>query len=265
MLHLAVFIGGTIVGSFINVAIYRLPSIAAAQIGRGAERGLGYLALPLSFCPHCSVPIKPWHNIPILSYLLLRGRCACDRREAIALRYLIVELLGGALALACLIRFGFVWQACAAMLFCWLLLLISWLDWISFRLPTILLQPLLWLGLFVNTSSTSFVSLQTAVLAVIGGYLVMQGISLTLLWLTGKRMLGENDPFLIAAIGAWLGWESLAGVVVIGSLLGAGYGLGIWLARGRRKRDLFFPFGPFLAMGALLCLLQGDNVLYLIF
>ncbi len=258
MEYAAAFVLGTIVGSFINVVVYRLPSVAAAGIRPNATRSLAFLAAPLSFCPHCATPIKPWNNIPLVSYLLLRGKTACCGKS-ISARYPVLELLGGLAAAACLYRFGPSWQALAAVLMCALLLAIAWIDWETFRLPDILINALLWLGLFVNTAG-SFAPLADAVYAAIGGYLALMGIAAAVKLATGKQMLGEGDPKLIAAIGAWLGTVPLVGAVVVGCAAGSVYGLANWLLRGRRKRHLFFPLGPFLAAGAFIMLMVGKEV-----
>lgn len=248
-----------VIGSFLNVLVYRLPDMAAVGMRTNASKSLAFLALPLSFCPHCTVPIRPWYNIPLLSCLWLRGRSACPRKEQIALRYSLIKLCGGLVAVVCVARFGATWQALAAMMFCWLLLVVAWLDCFTLRLPVVLLQLLRWLGLFVNISR-SFAPLRDAVLGAVSCYLALQLFSHAVQAATGGRMLGlgEGDPQLLAVLGAWLGWSLLPELVVIGSALAAAYGLALWLLRGRRRRDVFSSFASFLAFAALLLLICGE-------
>ena len=264
MIHYAAaFVIGSIIGSFINVLIYRLPQIAAAGIKPDADRSIFFLAAPLSFCPHCNVHIRPWHNIPILSYLWLHGKSKCCG-QPIAIRYPIVELLGAAIAMLCYWRFGASWPAAAAMIFCFLLLAISWIDWQSYRLPDILVNLLLWGGLFVNLAG-HFVPLPEAVQAAFAGYLGMLLFATAGRLVVGKQILGEGDPKLVAAIGTWLGIAPMFFVVVIGCALGSVWGISIWLARGRRKRHLFLPLGPFLSVAAILMLMAGNSITDLYF
>ena len=256
--HVAAFVIGSIIGSFANVVIYRLPQIAAAGIRPDAARSPLFLAAPLSFCPHCNTHIRPWYNIPIVSYLWLRGKSSCCGRP-ISVRYPIVELIGAMIVVLCHWRFGISWPAAAAMIFCFLLLVISSIDWQTYRLPDILVNLLLWGGLFVNIAGR-FAPLPEAVQAVLIGYLGMLLFATAGRLVVGKQILGENDPKLVAAIGAWLGIVPMAFVVVIGCALGSVWGVSVWLARGRRKRHLFLPLGPFLAAAAILMLMAGKAI-----
>ena len=263
MHYAAAFVIGSIIGSFVNVLIYRLPQIAAAGIRPDADRSMTFLAAPLSFCPHCSAHIRPWNNIPIASYLWLRGRAACCG-QPISIRYPIVELMGAAIAVLCHWRFGTSWPAAAAMIFCFLLLAISWIDWQTYRLPDILVNLLLWGGLFVNIAG-QFTPLPEAVQAAFAGYLGMTLFAGAGRLVVGKQILGEGDPKLVAAIGTWLGLAPMIFVVVIGCALGSAWGVSAWLARGRRKRHLFVPLGPFMTSAAILMLMSGDAITDLYF
>ncbi|MCY4324563.1 MAG: A24 family peptidase [Betaproteobacteria bacterium] len=256
--YAAAFVLGSILGSFTNVVIYRLPEIAAAGIRPDATRSLLFLAAPLSFCPNCNTPIRPWYNIPIVSYLWLRGKANCCGHP-ISIRYPIVELLGAMIVMLCYWRFGLSWPAAAAVIMCFLLLVVSWIDWQTYRLPDILVNLLLWGGLFVNLSG-QFAPLPEAVQAAFVGYLGMQLFATGGRLVIGKQILGEGDPKLVAAIGTWLGLVPMAFVVVIGCALGSVWGMAVWLTRGRRKRDLFLPLGPFLSLAAILMLMAGDAI-----
>ena len=257
--YLLVFIIGSIFGSLVNVVVYRLPSVTVANIRPNATQSLFYLAWPLSFCPHCSEPIKPWNNIPVLSYLLLAGKSPCCGKS-IAVRYPILELLGAMLALLCLLRFGLTSQFLFACVFCWLLLAIAVIDARSYILPDILIQPFLWLGLLANLNGV-FVSLPDAVTGAIGAYVFLFIVSEGCVIVLGKRMLGAGDPKLFAALGAWLGWQLLPGALVIAAIFASVYGLVHQVLVQRKLRNLaFVAFGPHLALGGIVMLLLGHVV-----
>lgn len=258
---IVVFILGTIIGSFLSVVVHRLPDIVVANIRPNADKSLNYLVLPLSFCPVCNQAIKPWNNIPLISFILLRGKSACCSNK-ISIRYPLLELISGGLAVICLVKFGVSTQTIAAMLLCWLLLVIAWLDATTYRLPDLLITPLIWIGLFVNTANL-FTPLSGAIYAVIGSYLLTMLFIVAGKFVTGKQVMGEGDPKFIAAIGAWLGWQDLFGTVIIGCSLGALIGILNWQLRGKRRRHAFLPLGPFLAVGAIIMLFYGEIILAL--
>ena len=253
--YLSMFVVGSIAGSFLNVVVYRLPSVAVARIKPNATQGIFYLAWPLSFCPHCSEPIKPWHNIPIISYLVLARRSPCCGRP-IAERYLILELLGALVAVVCLARFGLSAHMAWACVLGWALLAACWIDSERFILPDIIVQPLLWLGLAVNLTSSGFVPLHSAVLGAMAGYLVLFAISEGSELLMHKRMLGAGDPKLYAALGAWLGWELLPHVLLIAAVTASCYGLATQLGRTRRiSMGKMIAFGPHLGFAGFAVLI----------
>lgn len=255
-LYLLAIVIGSVVGSFVNVVIFRLPSVALAGIRTGSVKPLSYMAWPLSFCAYCGEQIKPWHNIPIISWIQLGGKSVCCNRP-IAFRYILVELLGAVLAIACLYRFGMTQLALLAAFFCWLLLAIAWIDAERYVLPAVLVSPLLWLGLFINLAF-EFAELEAAVTGAIAGYLFLSLFSEGSLLLTKKRMLGAGDPKLFAAIGAWLGWHALPGVLMLAALTASVYGISKQLAvRGKRNR-IYVPFGPHLAVAGVIMLLFGQ-------
>lgn len=246
------FVLGSVAGSFLSVVVYRLPSIASAGIRVGATHGLLYLAWPLSFCTHCGHGIKPWHNVPIVSYLLLGGKSKCCNKR-ISSRYFFLELLGALLAVAVVSRFGFSIVALCVAVFCLSLLALSWIDAERFILPDLIVQPLLWLG-FVVHLNFGLLPLEHSLVGAMAGYLLLATVSEGTVMLMHKRMLGAGDPKLFATLGAWLGWQALPGVLLIAAVLASSYGLGrryIW-ARGSGHN--FVPFGPPLAIGGVVML-----------
>ncbi len=259
---------GLTIGSFINVVAHRLPIMmkrawqsevdeATGQSTRLNDDGYPSrynLWKPRSKCPRCSQLLRAWENIPVVSYLLLRGRCShCG--TTIAIRYLLLELATGALAAGALAVFGPTATALAAFGLCAALLTMSAIDIRTGFLPDILTLPLLWAGLIVNLSST-FVSLHTAVLGAITGYLFLWCVYWLFKWLRGIEGIGYGDFKLLAALGAWLGWAALPQVVLIAALAGAVVGLAAtW--RGQMRFGEPLPFGPFLATGGAMTLFFG--------
>jgi leader peptidase (prepilin peptidase)/N-methyltransferase len=269
---------GLIVGSFLNVVIYRLPKMMTRQWHRECvawlaeqrsnsptadepETPLG-LAYPNSTCPQCAAPIKPWHNIPIVSYLWLRGRCAACN-AAIGLRYPLVEASGALLALAVLWAFGPTGQGVFALLLVWTLLALTGIDIDTHLLPDSLTLPLLWLGLLVNTQNL-FVPLEDGVIGAAAGYLVLWSIFWLFKLLTGKEGMGYGDFKLLAALGAWFGWQSLPLIILLSSAVGALVGIALIVFKGQ-GRSVPIPFGPYLAGAGCLYLFFGEtlNRLYL--
>lgn len=246
---LALGVLGCMVGSMLNVLIYRLPSVAVAAIRPNASQSVFYLAWPLSFCPSCSQPIKPWHNVPVLSFLLLRGVSACCGRP-ISWRYLLVELAGGLVAVLCFLRFGLSAQTFFACVFGWTLLVACAIDLRSYVLPDILVQPLLWLGLLANMAGL-FAPLPDAVLGAAGGFLALFALSEGSALLLRKRMMGAGDGKLFAALGAWLGWQELLGVLLLAAAAAAAAG---GAARLLRRGSSIIAFGPYLGLAGFAAL-----------
>lgn len=250
---------GLVIGSFLNVFIYRWPQIDE-DLSDSADRTLGFLALPLSFCPQCRAPIKPWHNIPVVSYFVLRGRCG-DCSARIPLQYPLVEALGGILLVWAVHVHGWGITAAAAVIFGATLLAISAIDIRSFLIADRLVIPLLWLGLLANIDA-QFATLREAVAGAMAGYalifLLRQGGFL----LARKEVIGMGDAKLMAAVGAWLGYPAVPFVLFLGAVLGLLFALPRLALKGNRKRYRFISFGPFLSAAAAIMLFWGDDIRY---
>jgi len=258
---------GLVVGSFINVVVHRLPRILerawqgeCAQllgIESQAAQGAFSLAHPGSHCPHCGHPVRPWENIPLLSYVLLRGRCsACA--EPIGLRYPLTELASALLALAVVAHFGPTGQALAALLLTWGLFTLALIDYDTQLLPDVITLPLLWLGLMFSLAGL-FTGPAAAILGAVAGYLGLWGVFQLFRLATGKEGMGYGDFKLLALLGAWLGWQYLPQIIILSACVGAVVGVLLILLRGR-NRDLPIPFGPYLAAAGWISLLWGDLI-----
>lgn len=254
---------GLLIGSFLNVVIHRMPvmmqresdNYVASESGKPLPHQDRYnLTVPRSRCPQCSHAISAIENIPVLSYLALRGKCR-DCKTAISIRYPIVELFTGLLSALLVWRFGFGLAGAATLVFAWLLIAMSCIDADTQLLPDDLTFPLLWCGLLVNLNAT-FVPLNEAVIGAAAGYLSLWSIYWAFKLTTGKEGMGYGDFKLLAALGAWLGWKMLPIVILMSSLVGAVVGIGLILLSGR-GRDNPIPFGPYLAAAGMLALLFG--------
>ena len=254
------------VGSFLNVVIHRLPRImerewqqqCAELNGKQLEAQPRYnLVVPRSACPHCGHKIGALENIPVLSYLLLRGKCkGCG--AAISPRYPIVETICGLLSAYAAWHFGFGAAALGALLFVWALVALTFIDFDTQLLPDSITLPLLWLGLLLNLSAT-YTPLPGAVVGAVAGYLVLWGVYWLFKLATGKEGMGYGDFKLLAAIGAWLGWQMLPLVILLSSLVGAVVGI-VLIVAARHGRSVPIPFGPYLAGGGLIALFWGQTL-----
>jgi leader peptidase (prepilin peptidase)/N-methyltransferase len=266
---------GLCVGSFLNVVIHRLPKMLerewraqcaelAAAEGPVVPRGPGdaqetpyNLWTPRSACPGCGKAIAAKHNIPVLSWILLRGRCAaCQAR--IKARYPLVELAGGLVAAYAAVRFGPTLAAFAAMVFCWTLIALTAIDLDTQLLPDDITLPLVWAGLAFNLGAI-FVPLASAVIGAIAGYLALWSVYWGFKLLTGKEGMGYGDFKLLAAIGAWLGWQMLPLVILLSSIVGAAVGIALMAFAGH-GRDKPIPFGPYLAAAGVIALFWGADI-----
>ncbi|HCN45665.1 MAG TPA: prepilin peptidase [Pseudomonas sp.] len=258
---------GLIVGSFLNVLVHRLPLMMERRWQADAREVLGLpeepagerfdLMLPSSHCPHCQHRIRAWENLPLLSYLLLRGRCsACKTR--ISPRYPLVELASAGLTVFAAWHFGVSASAVAFMLLSWGLLTLSLIDIEHQLLHDALVLPLLWLGLIVNAFDL-FVPLDQALWGAVGGYLVLWSVYWLFRLITGKDGMGYGDFKLLAMLGAWGGWQILPFTLLFSSLLGAVIGLILLRAKGRHASTPI-PFGPYLAFAGWIALLWGGQI-----
>ena len=262
---------GLVIGSFLNVVILRLPAKMHAEFeaacaeaaGKPIETagtrwfGLDYLIRPGSRCPSCGHAIRAWENIPVISWLLLRGRCS-ECRTAISIRYPLVELLTGLLTMAMVYRFGIAWSTLALCVLVWGLICLTMIDIDEQLLPDPLTLPLLWLGLLFNLDGHP-VALDDAVTGAVAGYLSLWLVFQLFRALTGKEGMGYGDFKLFALFGAWLGWQLLPQIILLASLSGAVIGVGMVVLRGR-DRQIPIPFGPYLVLGGLIALFWGEQI-----
>jgi len=257
---------GLCVGSFLNVVIHRLPKMmergwvaqCAELAGREPEPQPRYdLVVPRSACPGCGRVLTPLENIPIVSWLALRGRCkGCGTR--ISARYPIVELAAGVAALAAIWTFGPTWTGLAACAFLWTLIALAFIDADTQLLPDDLTLPLLWGGLVANLFGL-FVPLASAVIGAAAGYLALWTIYWLFKLIRGKEGMGYGDFKLLAALGAWLGWPMLPQIVLVSSVLGAIGGIAAMALKGR-DRAAPLPFGPWLAGAGAVAMFFGQQI-----
>jgi leader peptidase (prepilin peptidase) / N-methyltransferase len=279
----AAFLLGLAVGSFLNVVVYRLPVILERQWREQcAELGAPdsgpasaphattvpaeafNLVVPRSRCPACGALITVWQNIPVLSWLWLRGRCgSCG--GAISARYPLVEALTGVLTAAVAWKFGFGWPALCAMGLTWFLVALTFIDIDHLQLPDALTLPLLWLGLCVSlwvphgVGATVPVDTRSSVIGAVAGYVSLWSVYHLFRLVTGKEGMGYGDFKLLAALGAWLGWQMLLPITLIAAVVGAATGVVLLTARGQH-RSTPIAFGPFLAAAGWLLLMFGQRL-----
>lgn len=258
---------GLAIGSFLNVVVYRLPKMMerdwAAQCAELAGTKLPpqpvfNLARPRSRCPSCSAPIGALHNLPLVSWIALRGRCAACSAP-IAARYPLVEATTGAIAGFLAWHYGFGPLAVLAFGFCATMLALALIDFDTQFLPDGLTLPLLWAGLLVNVWGV-FAPLQDAVVGAMAGYLCLWTVYWGFKLVTGREGMGYGDFKLLAAIGAWLGWQVLPLVILLSSLAGAAIGIAL-IAAARLGRSVPMPFGPYLAIAGVVALIWGDAII----
>jgi leader peptidase (prepilin peptidase) / N-methyltransferase len=257
---------GLIVGSFLNVVALRLPRMMERDWRQEARQILDLpaqnepplsLLSPPSTCPACGARIRPWHNVPLLGWLVLRGRAACCGAR-LSLQYPLIELASGLVAAACAWRFGYGPELLAALALSWTLLVLALIDARTTLLPDSLTLPLLWLGLLLALAPV-FVPLRDAVIGAAAGYLSLWSVFWIFKLLTGKDGMGYGDFKLFAALGAWLGWQSLPLILLLSSVVGAAVGIGVLILR-RQGRDLQLPFGTYLAAAGWIALIWGDSL-----
>lgn len=259
---------GLMVGSFLNVVIYRLPILLERAWRRECRAFLDLepepepdqpynLLVPGSRCPRCDRAIRAWENIPIVSYLLLKGRCkGC--RTPIPYRYPAVEALTALISIAVAWHFGVTWQTASALTLSWSLICLSFIDFDRQLLPDAITLPVLWIGLFLSLFDI-FTDSASSILGAIFGYLSLWLVYHVFRLATGKEGMGYGDFKLLAMLGAWLGWSLLPAVVLLSSLIGAVVGT-IMVAAFRRDRSIPIPFGPYLAIAGWIALMWGHDI-----
>ncbi|WP_210398184.1 prepilin peptidase [Motiliproteus sediminis] len=257
---------GLLVGSFLNVVIHRLPLMmqrewqsecrALLELDNGEQTASEpfNLAVPRSRCPHCGHRITALENIPVFSYLALRGKCS-ECQAPISIRYPLVELATGLLSALVVYQFGASLQSALLLPLIWGLIALTMIDFDHQLLPDSITLPLLWLGLVANAFGL-FTDLHSALWGAVAGYMSLWSVYWLFKLVTGKEGMGYGDFKLLAALGAWMGWQMLPLIIILSSLVGAVLGIGLTLIRGRDSASPM-PFGPFLAIAGLVALLWG--------
>jgi len=269
---IATGLAGLVVGSFLNVVIFRLPLIMDRAWTSECREHLGEtiqeselptrfnLLTPASHCPHCNHRISAFENIPVISYLFLRGRCA-ECGIAISPRYPAVELVTALLSVITALHFGFSVQTIMALVFTWALIPLFLIDFDHQLLPDSITLPLLWAGLFLSLFNV-FIDSHSSIIGATAGYLSLWSIYHLFKLVTGKEGMGYGDFKLLAAIGAWVGWQALPVVILFSSVVGASIGILLIVIKGRDHSQPM-PFGPFLAAAGWMTLIWGDDIIQL--
>lgn len=268
-----IFVLGLLVGSFLNVVIHRMPIMLDREWKSQAEQILSgdpepllatvptpaaeryNLVVPRSACPKCGTMITAWQNVPVISYLFLRGKCA-NCGTPISIRYPVVELITGVLSVCVAVRFGVHGYTAAALFFTWMLIALSGIDFDTKFLPDNMTLPLLWVGLLLSALGGP-VDMRSSILGAVAGYLTLWSVFHLFKLVTGKEGMGYGDFKLLAALGAWLGWQSLPIVILLSAFTGAVVGLTLILVLGR-DRNIPIPFGPYLAVAGWIAMMWGD-------
>ena len=262
---------GLMVGSFLNVVIHRLPKMMEHEWHNNClelqgkevpEQPKYSISKPRSACPSCGHQITALENIPIISYLMLGGKCKGCKAN-ISMRYPLVEALTGALVGAVAYKYGYTYTTLFAWMFTLALIALTFIDFDTQLLPDDITLPLLWLGLLFNlntgNASFGFVDLKSAVIGAVLGYLILWSVYWLFKIVTGKEGMGYGDFKLLGAIGAWFGWQLLPAVILLSSVLGAVIGIGLIAFQGK-GRNTAIPFGPFLALGGIAALFFGQQL-----
>jgi leader peptidase (prepilin peptidase)/N-methyltransferase len=257
---------GLMIGSFLNVVIYRLPKMMEREWRKGCQELQGLepaeepkfnLAVPRSACPGCGHKISSLENIPVLSYLFLGGKCkAC--KTSISPRYPLIEALTGIMLGLISWKFGYSSMAVFAWVFAIALITLTFIDFDTQLLPDDITLPLLWLGLLFNLN-TGFTDIHSAIVGAVAGYLILWSVYWLFKIVTGKEGMGYGDFKLLAAIGAWFGWQLLPAVILLSSVAGTIIGIGL-IVLAKRGRNVPMPFGPYLALGGIAALFYGAQL-----
>ena len=269
------FLLALLIGSFLNVVIYRLPLMMQIEWRKQAQEivaeptenlpeGRFDLSFPRSRCPSCSHPISAMQNIPVISWLLLGGKCA-NCKSTISVRYPLVETATAVLTALVAARFGFGYEAAAAILLTWTLIAISMIDFDHQLIPDSMSLPLMWAGLFLSlfhpmeSSQILFVAPKDAIVGALGGYLTLWSIYHLFRLVTGKEGMGYGDFKLLAALGAWLGYQMLPLIIMLSAIVGALVGIALMIFK-RHDRNVPIPFGPFLAAAGWIAMMYGPDI-----
>lgn len=265
-----------VIGSFLNVVIYRLPlmmerdwreqcaALTSTKPESELPEGRFDLVVPRSRCPSCGAAIRAWQNIPVVSYLLLGGKCA-NCSNSISARYPIVELCTAILAAACAWRFGVGWEALMAIVLTLALIPIAVIDGETQLIPDSIVLPLLWIGLAMSLFSPVagatilFISPRDAIVGAMAGYLSLWTVYQLFKLVTGKEGMGYGDFKLLAALGAWLGWQHLPQIILMSAVVGSIVGIALMVFR-KHERSIPIPFGPYLAAAGWITMLWGDAI-----
>ncbi len=259
---------GLLVGSFLNVVIYRLPVMMQQSWRKECTEYLGLqaeptsnepfnLVFPLSRCPACNMAIKPYQNIPVVSFMFLRGKCA-NCNNPISSRYPVIEAFTAITSAMIAWHFGFTPQAGFALLLTWSLIALSFIDIDHHLLPDSITLPFLWLGLFLSVFDL-FTDSHASIIGAVAGYLSLWGVFHVFKLLTGKEGMGYGDFKLLALFGAWLGWQPLPAIILLSSLVGAVIGIAM-IVFSRHDRNAPIPFGPYLAAAGWITLIWGKDL-----
>ncbi len=268
LFYTSVIVAGLAVGSFLNVLIYRLPIMLEREWtsdckeflkleGIETDQQAFTLSTPASTCPHCGHRIRFWENIPVMSYLVLGGKCSSCKAH-ISIQYPLIELITALLSVSIAYVYGVSWMTLLGMFFSGCLVALTVIDIKKQLLPDNITLPMLWLGLIANSFNT-FTSLESAVSGAIAGYLVLWSVYKAFKFFTGKEGMGYGDFKLLAALGAWMGWQMLPQIILLSSLVGAIIGIGMMLL-ARHDRNIPIPFGPYLAIAGWIAFVWGDAI-----
>jgi leader peptidase (prepilin peptidase)/N-methyltransferase len=274
LLFISVFILGLLIGSFLNVVIFRIPKMLEQdwhlqcahlledekKISELESKEKITLSTPNSTCPKCQHAIKPWENIPVISYLFLKGKCS-QCKSPISLRYPLVELATALLSLITIAYFGASYAGLAALILTWTLIALTMIDADTQLLPDNMTLPLMWIGLILNAFGI-FTNLESALWGAVFGYLSLWSVYQLFKLLTGKEGMGYGDFKLLAALGAWFGWQALPIIILVSSVVGAIIGISMILIKGKDK-NIPIPFGPYLAIAGWITLVWGEELKHL--
>lgn len=275
----SIFLLGLLVGSFLNVVIYRLPVIftrewrkdCCSYLEENYQAKIQHditneptepfnLIKPDSTCPNCGHQIRAWENIPVISYIFLRAQCS-NCKSPISFRYPFIELLSAILAATCAWHFGFSLAGFSAIALTWALISLSWIDYDTQYLPDQITLPFLWLGLILNINNT-FTDINSAIIGAIAGYLSLWTVHHSFKLITKKEGMGYGDFKLLAMLGAWIGWQFLPVIIILSSLVGSIIGITLILLK-KHQREKPIPFGPYLAIAGWIALLWGEQINHL--